>query len=542
MLRLLSLFCFAFLFVLSTQTAYAAKRIALVVGNNLYENFPDFRQLKKAVNDAKAIGETLKSDLEFDVRLLVDSNYSDFNKAIKQVEADIEPGSVVFFYFSGHGIAIDGANYLLPSDVPQPVIGEEQRLAGASFAAEQVISRFQKKGAKAVFAVLDACRDNPFENESGKSAGGGGGLSKMDAAEGVFILFAAGVGQTALDRLSENDPNPNSVFTRNLLPLLETDGLSQVDLAKQLYTRVKKEASTVGHNQHPAYYDQIEGYISLGKADVAASQDTVAVEDTKPPEVDVALADGGKKDLVVIKRIPAEAQKELEAITNSWQDFQKSGDVKGYVAAGEKALAIAAGTFGEESVQFAQANNFMVGALSMANDIEGAIRAGRIAVRIFEDELGSDHVRVANDKGNLASRLLLVKKFREAEKLYNEALSAYDKKSPGNNVYIGMSEDDFVVLSHLYSGMAKLRIEQGKPKDALRMSDKSQNIISAISDKALIDHGWMYANHAAILKQTGNCDEAQGFFKKATEAFKDAKVLPTQTDYADAIKQAAVKC
>jgi tetratricopeptide (TPR) repeat protein len=342
--------------------------------------------------------------------------------------------------------------------------------------------------------------------------------------------------------LSEGDPNPNSVFTRNLLPLLATDGLSQVDLAKQLYSKVKKEAATVGHDQHPAYYDQIEGYISLGKSSEAVSGDTVAVDDTAPAEVDVALADGGKKDLVVTKRNPAEAQKELEAITNSWQDYQKSGDVKGYVAAGENALAIASSAFGEESVQFAQANNFMVGALSMANDVEGAIRAGRIAVRIFEDELGSDHVRVANDKGNLASRLLLVKKFREAEKLFTEALAAYDKKSPGNNVYFGMSEDDFVVLAHLYSGMAKLRFEQGKPKEALRMSDKSQNVISAISEKTLIDHGWMYANHAAILKQTGNCDEARTFFKKAAKAFKDAKVQATQTDYADALKQSAVTC
>ena len=58
----------------------------------------------------------------------------------------------------------------------------------------------------------------------------------------------------------------------------------------------------------------------------------------------------------------------------------------------------------------------------------------------------------------------------------------------------------------------------------------------------MIDHGWMYANHAWILKRTGNCDEAQSFFKKATKAYKDAKVPVTQRDHADAIKQSAVKC
>jgi tetratricopeptide (TPR) repeat protein len=540
MLSVLRLLLLGLLFAFASQPAWAAKRIALVVGNNLYENFPDFRQLKKAVNDAKAVSQTLQTGLGFDVRLLTDSSYSDMNRAIKQVEADIEPGSVVFLYFSGHGVAIEGANYLMPSDVPQPVVGEEQRLSGASFPAEQIISRFQKKGAKAVFAVLDACRDNPFENEAGKSVGGGGGLTKMDAAEGVFILFAAGVGQTALDRLSEGDSNPNSVFTRNLLPLLETNGLSQVDLAKKLYSKVKKEAATVGHDQHPAYYDQIEGYITLGQGDAIA--DSEDPEEVVKSDVQVAVAEPKRIEVKPSTLNKADAQKEIDAITGSWQQYQKSGDVKAYVAAGEKALDLANAVFGENSIQVADASNFMIGALTMANDLEGSIRAARNAVRIYEGELGAENPRVANDKGNLAGRLIQAGKLREAEKLYTEALATYDKKSPGNNVYIGMSNDDFVVLAHLYSGMAILRMDQGKPKEALRVSDKSQNIISALSEQNLIDHGWLYANHASILKRTENCDEAKTFYVKAVKAFKAAKVPTSNADHADALKQSKLAC
>jgi hypothetical protein len=538
MLRALRLLFLAVLLSLVSQPAFAAKRIALVVGNNIYENFPDYRQLKKAVNDAKAISETLKSTLGFEVRLLVDSDYSEMNQAIKQVEAEIEQGSVVFFYFSGHGVAIEGANFLLPSDVPQPVTGEEQRLSGASFAAEQVIARFQRKGAKAVFAVLDACRDNPFENEAGKSVGGGGGLTTMDAAEGVFILFAAGVGQTALDRLSETDPNPNSVFTRNLLPLLETDGLSQVDLAKRLYSKVKKDAASVGHDQHPAYYDQIEGYISLGQGNGGGELALLQ----NPPGSGDPVEVPGKSDLQAQKMSAADAQKALDDILAARQDYQSSGDSKAYVAAGEKAIEVAASGFGDNSVQYADANSFMTSALAMADDLDGSIRAAKTALRIYEEELGSEHPRVASDKANLASQLVQAKKLREADKIFAEAIAIYATKNPGNNVYINMSQDDFVALSKLYSGQAQLRLAQTRPKEALRMSEKAANIISAVSDVNLAEHGVIYAGHASVLKGAGNCDEAKTFFAKALKAFKAAKVPATSRDHADAVKQSKEAC
>ncbi len=532
MIRVIRLICVGLFLGSLSAGALAARQIALVVGNNFYENLPEFRQLKKATNDARAIAETLKSRLGFDVRLLIDGRYSDLNTAIKQVENDIEPGSVVFFYFSGHGVAINGANYLLPSDVPQPVEGEEQRLAGSSFPAEQIISRFQKRGAKAVFAVLDACRDNPFETESGKSAGGNGGLSQMQAAEGVFILFAAGVGQTALDRLSETDSNPNSVFTRNLLPLLETDGLSQIDLAKKLYARVKQDAASVGHVQHPAYYDQIDGYISLGKGGGEPSAQVAAVGQ------DVALATPAKKDLPLTKLPQDAAQKQLDDIYKS----QTSGDPQARVAAGEKAQALAGGSFGEDSMQYADASSFLMKALDSAGDIEGAIRSQRRILPIYEENFGGDSRELASEKSGLATRLVTVKKLREADKLFDEALKAYDKKSPGNNVYIGMKKDDFIILANIYKGQAALRLEQGKMKEALRVSDKALNIISAADDDRLADHGAILAGHATILLAAGNCADALQYFASAAKAYKKARVPVSDSAYTDAVVQAKKQC
>jgi len=245
------------------QSALAAKRVALVVGNNTYVNYPSNRQLQKAVNDARTMQATLRDDLGFDVVYGEDADWRSMNALITEFEGKVEEGDVAFIYFSGHGVSIGAENFLLPSDVPEYVAGEEGRIAGNSFGADELNRRIHKKGAKAIFAVLDACRENLLETAGGKSVGGAGGLMNLDAAEGIFVLFAAGLGQIALDRLSDDDPNPNSVFTRTLVPLLKTGGLSQVDLAKRVQTEVSKLAGSIGFIQKPAYYDHILGLVTL---------------------------------------------------------------------------------------------------------------------------------------------------------------------------------------------------------------------------------------------------------------------------------------
>jgi hypothetical protein len=94
----------------------------------------------------------------------------------------------------------------------------------------------------------------------------GGGLAplKGEPPKGTFIMYSAGAGESALDRLPGNDPDPrNSIFTRKLLPLLGTKGLALHDLARQLRADVLQLASTVPHQQRPAYYDGVIGKYCL---------------------------------------------------------------------------------------------------------------------------------------------------------------------------------------------------------------------------------------------------------------------------------------
>jgi hypothetical protein len=77
------------------------------------------------------------------------------------------------------------------------------------------------------------------------------------------VLYSAGVGETALDRLTEDDPDPNSVFTRTFVSLLDQPGLTLHDIAKRTQRNVYELAKSVSHTQMPAYYDQILGELTL---------------------------------------------------------------------------------------------------------------------------------------------------------------------------------------------------------------------------------------------------------------------------------------
>ncbi|MGH6824861.1 caspase family protein [Methyloceanibacter sp.] len=274
-------------FVLSP--ALAAKRVALVIGNNDYENVP---ALQKAVNDAGAISQEL-AKLGFDVVSAENVGRRAMSRALVELEGKIETGDTALIYFAGHGFAVDGTNYLLPVDVPAAGPGEEGLVRDASFAANGLSDRLQEKGATTVILILDACRDNPFALPGKRSIGLTRGLSRMDPAEGMFVLFSAGQGQSALDRLSDTDENPNSVFTRTLLKELEEPGLSMVQIAKRTQSEVKELAAKVDHVQVPAYYDQIVGDLYLAPEGAALAKGSIGT-----------LEEGGGKSV-----LPAPEQK-----------------------------------------------------------------------------------------------------------------------------------------------------------------------------------------------------------------------------------------
>ncbi|MEX0305120.1 MAG: caspase family protein [Leisingera sp.] len=259
-------FLSVFFFCLLPLSAAAQNRLALVIGNDSYADVP---ALAKAQADAKAIGAKL-NELGFTLVEALDQDRRGLNRKISEFTAQLAPGDTAFVFFAGHGIEIDGENYLLPTDISVPGAGGSDFVKSESIALSSLLDRIRKTGARSAIAIIDACRNNPFQLTEGRSIGTARGLGRINAPQGTFVIFSAGAGQLALDRLNENDTAENSVFTRALLPRLSEPGLELRSLVSDLRLEVRNLALTVQHNQFPAYYDELLGEFYFTQAAGAA--------------------------------------------------------------------------------------------------------------------------------------------------------------------------------------------------------------------------------------------------------------------------------
>jgi hypothetical protein len=294
--------------VLASGPALAERRLALVIGNDRYANMPADRQLQKAVNDAKTISAALTS-LGFEVSLGTNLGRQGIIDKLAETTSRVSPGDTVAFFFAGHGVAIGGVNYLVPSDVPTVSEGAEARIRGASIAEHDIVAELQTKSPRVALLVIDACRDNPFPKAAGRSIGNSRGLADAKPARGMFAIYSAGIGQTALDRLSDNDPASNSVFTRVFAAQVVRPDLHLGDLAVETRERVAALAlratdsagQAAPHEQTPAYYDQtLGGRIFLASAGSADQQ--VAVKATTSANSVLATANPSASEITRVVR------------------------------------------------------------------------------------------------------------------------------------------------------------------------------------------------------------------------------------------------
>jgi uncharacterized protein len=141
-----------------------------------------------------------------------------------------------------------------------------------------------QKGASLKVAIIDACRDNPFTPPPGKRGFGlNRGLARItDTPKGTFVVFSAGAGQSALDRLSDADANPNSVFTRVFSSALRSDMTLQAAI-KVTQEQVVALAKSVQADQTPAYYDEVIGSACLSASCSGGGSASLLPPPPQPP-------------------------------------------------------------------------------------------------------------------------------------------------------------------------------------------------------------------------------------------------------------------
>lgn len=254
----------AFVQSLTSFSAWAEKR-AFVVGIGDYQSIA---QLKTPANDADVMGNAF-TKLGFRVEILKSATRAEFDKKWSDFLASLKDGDSAIFYFAGHGLQVDGVNYLLPKDTPDLKLGEPSILNRA-IPFNQVMEELEARKLAATLYILDACRNNPFKDVAGKPAKSvlakANGLARMESLYGAFVMYSAGADETALDSLP-SVTSANSVYVHRLLPLLSASELSLVDIAKRVQVQVEEDSKKIKHQQRPAYFDGIVGQYYLSRSD-----------------------------------------------------------------------------------------------------------------------------------------------------------------------------------------------------------------------------------------------------------------------------------
>ncbi len=213
------------------------ERVALVIGNN---NYTSFSKLKNPINDAKAIKYILENK-GFSVLYQENISKRQFKKSIKQFSNKLSKGGVGLFFYAGHGIQVEGQNYLIPANAK---IEEKDDVEYEAISLNYITKKMKNAHNRLNIIILDACRNDPF------SRGGNGGLAPVQNARGMFVAYATEAGGTAKDGKEKN-----GVFTKALINYIDKP-LSIEEVFKKTREEVFKSTHGI---QYPGVYNQIIG-------------------------------------------------------------------------------------------------------------------------------------------------------------------------------------------------------------------------------------------------------------------------------------------
>ncbi|MBV9983607.1 caspase family protein [Bradyrhizobium sp.] len=276
--------------VLLCQPAFAGKRVALVLANSAYQNAP---VLTNPVNDGTLVATTLK-EAGFDV---VDSRHDlsalETRRALRDFSDSARDADIAVVYYAGHGLEVDGSNYLVPVDAK---LERDSDVYDEAFSLDRILLAVEP-AKRLRLVILDACRDNPFDKTMKRtmaSRGIGRGLAKIEPAlPNTLIAYSARAGSTAQDGDGQNSP-----FTLALSGHLTTPGL---EIRKALGFVRDDVLKATGNRQEPFVYGSLGGDdVALVAAPAAAALPAVSASSAQGDvrrDYELALQVGNKAAL-----------------------------------------------------------------------------------------------------------------------------------------------------------------------------------------------------------------------------------------------------
>jgi uncharacterized caspase-like protein len=320
------LFALVLLAPVATATgasAAAESRIALVIGNEAYKDSP----LANPVNDAKAVSAALRA-AGFEVIERHNQGAVEMRRAIREFGEKLRGKGAGLFYFAGHGVQVNGRNFLIPANAD---IRYEDEIEDQSVDVSLVLGKMESAKARINLVILDACRNNPFVRGSRSAQQG---LAAMEAPIGSLIAYATSPGQVASDGLGKN-----GLYTEYLVREIERPGLKVEDVFKRVRAAVRQASNG---RQVPWENTSLEGdfYFRPGESAEAA----VSMQEARrrqEAEIQRAVAEA-------LSRSKEEAERErkrleaafAEKLETERESFRR--DALERIAAAEKAAQVAA--------------------------------------------------------------------------------------------------------------------------------------------------------------------------------------------------------
>ena len=210
---------------LFSSASGAEPRTALVIGNAGYADAP----LRNPLNDATDMAAKLRQ-LQFEVILEVDLDRPGLRRSIRQFESRLsKKGGVGLFYYAGHGVQVNGRNYLIPLDAD---IERAYEVEDEAVDARSVLAAMEQAENDVNIVILDACRNNPFRSFRSLSRG----LAQMEGPTGSLIAYSTAPGRVAADGKGRNSP-----YVTHLLRHMGVEGLPIEQMFKRVRQSIKRE-------------------------------------------------------------------------------------------------------------------------------------------------------------------------------------------------------------------------------------------------------------------------------------------------------------
>ena len=260
------------IFFFASEPALANRRVALVIGNSTYQNVPS---LPNPANDALAVTDMFKA-AGFDiVESRRDLKNADLRRVLNNFFDSARDADYAIVYYAGHGIEIEGSNYIVPVDA---LLERDRDVYDETISLDRLVQSIEP-ARQLRLVILDACRENPFSKSMKRTLATRGisrGLARVDPmTPNTLIAFAAKAGSTAEDGTGKHSP-----FTTSILNHLTSPGL---DLRKA-FGIIRDEVMAATNNKQEPYV-----FGSLGGADVALVPAPVVPVVVAPPAQDVAV-------------------------------------------------------------------------------------------------------------------------------------------------------------------------------------------------------------------------------------------------------------